>query len=86
MRSGYIYRSGYSNIDLQKKIAKTGFDGALFYKGEQTAKQLPVSEVKYKAPLGFYDRCQNRQSFSSFGGRAGNQYSAISSHEYPYLY
>ncbi|MPX01614.1 transferrin-binding protein-like solute binding protein [Moraxella catarrhalis] len=85
VRSGYIYRSGYSNIDFQKKIAKTGFDGALFYKGEQTAKQLPVSEVKYKGTWDFMTDAKNRQSFSSFGGRAGNQYSAISSHEYPSL-
>lgn len=85
VRSGYIYRSGYSNIDFQKKIAKTGFDGALFYKGEQTAKQLPVSEVKYKGTWDFMTDAKNKQSFSSFGGRAGNQYSAISSHEYPSL-
>ena len=38
---------------FKKKIAKTGFDGALFYKGTQTAKQLPVSEVKYKGTWDF---------------------------------
>lgn len=85
VRSGYIYRSGYSNIDFQKKIAKTGFDGALFYKGEQTAKQLPVSEVKYKGTWDFMTDAKNKQSFSSFEARAGNRYSAMSSHEYPSL-
>lgn len=85
VRSGYIYRSGYSNIDFQKKIAKIGFDGALFYKGEQTAKQLPVSKVKYKGTWDFMTDAKNGQSFSSFGGRAGNHHSAMSSHEYPSL-
>lgn len=85
VRSGYIYRSGYSNIDFSKNIAKTGFDGALFYKGEQTAKQLPVSEVKYKGTWDFMTDAKNKQSFSSFGGRAGNYHSAMSSHEYPSL-
>lgn len=85
VRSGYIYRSGYSNIDFSNKIAKTGFDGALFYKGEQTAKELPVSEVKYKGTWDFMTDAKNKQSFSSFGGRAGNYHSAMSSHEYPSL-
>lgn len=85
VRSGYIYRSGYSNIDFSKQIAKTGFDGALFYKGEQTAKQLPVSEVKYKGTWDFMTDAKNKQSFSSFGARAGDHYSAMSSHEYPSL-
>ncbi|WP_194162987.1 transferrin-binding protein-like solute binding protein, partial [Moraxella catarrhalis] len=85
VRSGYIYRSGYSNIDIQKKIAKTGFDGALFYQGTQTAKQLPVSEVKYKGTWDFMTDAKKGQSFSSFERRAGNQYSAMSSHEYPSL-
>ena len=85
VRSGYIYRSGYSNIDIQKKIAKTGFDGALFYQGTQTAKQLPVSEVKYKGTWDFMTDAKKGQSFSSFGGRAGNYHSAMSSHEYPSL-
>lgn len=85
VRSGYIYRSGYSNIDFQKKIAKTGFDGALFYQGTQTAKQLPVSEVKYKGTWDFMTDAKKGQSFSSFERRAGNQYSAMSSHEYPSL-
>lgn len=85
VRSGYIYRSGYSNIDFQKKIAKIGFDGALFYKGTQTAKQLPVSEVKYKGTWDFMTDAKNGQSFSSFGGRAGNHHSAMSFHEYPSL-
>ena len=86
VRSGYIYRSGYSNIDFSKQIAKTGFDGALFYKGEQTAKQLPVSEVKYKGTWDFMTDAKNGQSFSSFEApQAGNRHSAISSHEYPSL-
>lgn len=86
VRSGYIYHSGYSNIDIPNKIAKTGFDGALFYKGEQTAKQLPVSEVKYKGTWDFMTDAKNRQSFSSFEApQAGNRHSAISSHEYPSL-
>lgn len=88
VRSGYIYRSGYSNIDAPKQIAKTGFDGALFYKGEQTAKQLPVSEVKYKGTWDFMTDAKNGQSFSSFGASqrlAGNRYSAMSYHEYPSL-
>lgn len=88
VRSGYIYHSGYSNIDAPKKIAKTGFDGALFYKGEQTAKQLPVSEVKYKGTWDFMTDAKNKQSFSSFDASqrlAGNRYSAMSSHEYPSL-
>lgn len=85
VRSGYIYRSGYSNIDIQKKIAKTGFDGALFYKGTQTAKQLPVSEVKYKGTWDFMTDAKKGQSFSSFERRAGDRYSAMSSHEYPSL-
>ncbi|OFN30210.1 MULTISPECIES: transferrin-binding protein-like solute binding protein [Moraxella] len=84
VRSGYIYRSGYSNI-IPKKIAKTGFDGALFYQGEQTAKQLPVSEVKYKGTWDFMTDAKKGQSFSSFGGQAGNRYSAMSYHEYPSL-
>lgn len=86
VRSGYIYHSGYSKIDIPNKIAKTGFDGALFYKGEQTAKQLPVSEVKYKGTWDFMTDAKNKQSFSSFGaGVAGNRYSAMSSHEYSSL-
>lgn len=86
VRSGYIYHSGYSNIDIPNKIAKTGFDGALFYKGEQTAKQLPVSEVKYKGTWDFMTDAKNKQSFSSFEApQAGNRHSAISSHEYPSL-
>lgn len=86
VRSGYIYHSGYSNIDIPNKIAKTGFDGALFYKGEQTAKQLPVSEVKYKGTWDFMTDAKNGQSFSSFEApQAGNRHSAISSHEYPSL-
>lgn len=88
VRSGYIYRSGYSNIDAPKQIAKTGFDGALFYQGEQTAKQLPVSEVKYKGTWDFMTDAKNGQSFSSFGASqrlAGNRYSAMSYHEYPSL-
>lgn len=85
VRSGYIYRSGYSNIDFQKKIAKIGFDGALFYQGTQTAKELPVSKVKYKGTWDFMTDAKNGQSFSSFGGRAGNHHSAMSSHEYPSL-
>lgn len=87
VRSGYIYRSGYSNI-IPNKIAKTGFDGALFYQGEQTAKQLPVSEVKYKGTWDFMTDAKNGQSFSSFGASqrlAGNRYSAMSYHEYPSL-
>lgn len=86
VRSGYIYHSGYSKIDIPNKIAKTGFDGALFYKGEQTAKELPVSEVKYKGTWDFMTDAKNRQSFSSFEApQAGNRHSAISSHEYPSL-
>ena len=86
VRSGYIYHSGYSKIDIPNKIAKTGFDGALFYKGEQTAKELPVSEVKYKGTWDFMTDAKNKQSFSSFGaGVAGNRYSAMSSHEYSSL-
>lgn len=86
VRSGYIYHSGYSKIDIPNKIAKTGFDGALFYKGEQTAKQLPVSEVKYKGTWDFMTDAKNGQSFSSFEApQAGNRHSAISSHEYPSL-
>ena len=88
VRSGYIYHSGYSNIDAPKKIAKTGFDGALFYKGEKTAKELPVSEIKYKGTWDFMTDAKNGQSFSSFDASqrlAGNRYSAISSHEYPSL-
>ena len=86
VRSGYIYHSGYSNIDIPNKIAKTGFDGALFYKGEQTAKQLPVSEIKYKGTWDFMTDAKNKQSFSSFEApQAGNRYSAMSSHEYPSL-
>lgn len=86
VRSGYIYHSGYSNIDIPNKIAKTGFDGALFYKGEQTAKQLPVSEIKYKGTWDFMTDAKNGQSFSSFEApQAGNRHSAISSHEYPSL-
>lgn len=86
VRSGYIYHSGYSNIDIPNKIAKTGFDGALFYKGEQTAKQLPVSEVKYKGTWDFMTDAKNGQSFSSFdASSAGNRHSAVSSHEYPSL-
>lgn len=86
VRSGYIYHSGYSNIDIPNKIAKTGFDGALFYKGEQTAKQLPVSEIKYKGTWDFMTDAKNKQSFSSFEApQAGNRHSAISSHEYPSL-
>ncbi|RKM14725.1 transferrin-binding protein-like solute binding protein [Moraxella catarrhalis] len=85
VRSGYVYRSGYSNIDFSKNIAKTGFDGALFYQGKQTAKELPVSEVKYKGTWDFMTDAKNGQSFSSFGGRAGNHHSAMSSHEYPSL-
>lgn len=85
VRSGYIYRSGYSNIDFSKNIAKTGFDGALFYQGTQTAKELPVSQVKYKGTWDFMTDAKKGQSFSSFGGRAGNHHSAMSSHEYPSL-
>lgn len=86
VRSGYIYHSGYSNIDIPNKIAKTGFDGALFYKGEQTAKQLPVSEVKYKGTWDFMTDAKDRQSFSSFNASpAGNRYSVMSSHEYSSL-
>lgn len=85
VRSGYVYRSGYSNIDFSKNIAKTGFDGALFYQGKQTAKELPVSQVKYKGTWDFMTDAKNGQSFSSFGGRAGNHHSAMSSHEYPSL-
>lgn len=86
VRSGYIYHSGYSNIDIPNKIAKTGFDGALFYKGEQTAKELPVSEVKYKGTWDFMTDAKNRQSFSSFNASpAGNRYSVMSSHEYSSL-
>lgn len=86
VRSGYIYHSGYSNIDIPNKIAKTGFDGALFYKGEQTAKELPVSEVKYKGTWDFMTDAKNKQSFSSFNASpAGNRYSVMSSHEYSSL-
>lgn len=86
VRSGYIYHSGYSKIDIPNQVAKTGFDGALFYKGEQTAKELPVSEVKYKGTWDFMTDAKNKQSFSSFDARvAGNRHSAISSHEYPSL-
>lgn len=86
VRSGYIYHSGYSKIDIPNKIAKTGFDGALFYKGEQTAKELPVSEVKYKGTWDFMTDAKNRQSFSSFNASpAGNRYSVMSSHEYSSL-
>lgn len=86
VRSGYIYHSGYSKIDIPNKIAKTGFDGALFYKGEQTAKQLPVSEVKYKGTWDFMTDAKDRQSFSSFNASpAGNRYSVMSSHEYSSL-
>lgn len=88
VRSGYIYRSGYSNIDIQKKIAKTGFDGALFYQGTQTAKELPVSQVKYKGTWDFMTDAKKGQSFSSFGTSqrlAGDRYSAMSYHEYPSL-
>lgn len=86
VRSGYIYHSGYSNIDIPNKIAKTGFDGALFYKGEQTAKELPVSEVKYKGTWDFMTDAKDRQSFSSFNASpAGNRYSVMSSHEYSSL-
>lgn len=86
VRSGYIYHSGYSKIDIPNKIAKTGFDGALFYKGEQTAKELPVSEVKYKGTWDFMTDAKDRQSFSSFNASpAGNRYSVMSSHEYSSL-
>lgn len=86
VRSGYIYHAGYSKIDIPNKIAKTGFDGALFYKGEQTAKELPVSEVKYKGTWDFMTDAKNRQSFSSFNASpAGNRYSVMSSHEYSSL-
>lgn len=52
VKSGFNYLSGYTATDHDKKTNYRGYYGALYYKGSETAKELPQTSVKYK---GYWD-------------------------------
>lgn len=52
VKSGFNYLSGYTATDHDKKTNYRGYYGALYYKGSETAKELPQTSAKYK---GYWD-------------------------------
>lgn len=52
VKSGFNYLSGYTATDHGKKTNYRGYYGALYYKGSETAKELPQTNAKYK---GYWD-------------------------------
>lgn len=52
VKSGFNYLSGYTATDRDKKTNYRGYYGALYYKGSETAKELPQTSAKYK---GYWD-------------------------------
>lgn len=52
VKSGFNYLSGYTATDHDKKTNYRGYYGALYYKGSETAKELPQTNAKYK---GYWD-------------------------------
>lgn len=82
VRSGYIYRNGANKIDFQKKIALSGPDGYLFYKGSNPSQALPMGKVGYKGTWDYVTDAKMGQKFSQLAGfPAGDRYGALSAEE-----
>lgn len=82
VRSGYIYRNGANKIDSQKKIALSGPDGYLFYKGSNPSQALPMGKVGYKGTWDYVTDAKMGQKFSQLAGfLAGDRYGALSAEE-----
>lgn len=82
VRSGYIYRNGANKIDSQKKIALSGPDGYLFYKGSNPSQALPMGKVGYKGTWDYVTDAKMGQKFSQLAGfPAGDRYGALSAEE-----
>lgn len=82
VRSGYIYRNGANKIDFQKKIALSGPDGYLFYKGSNPSQALPMGKVGYKGTWDYVTDAKMGQKFSQLAGfLAGDRYGALSAEE-----
>lgn len=82
VRSGYIYRNGANKIDPQKKIALSGPDGYLFYKGSNPSQALPMGKVGYKGTWDYVTDAKEKQKFPQLGSSpAGDRYGALSAEE-----
>lgn len=82
VRSGYIYRNGANKIDFQKKIALSGPDGYLFYKGSNPSQALPMGKVGYKGTWDYVTDAKMGQKFSQLADfLAGDRYGALSAEE-----
>lgn len=82
VRSGYIYRNGANKIDFKKKIALSGPDGYLFYKGSNPSQALPMGKVGYKGTWDYVTDAKMGQKFSQLAGvPAGDRYGALSAEE-----
>lgn len=82
VRSGYIYRNGANKIDSPKKIALSGPDGYLFYKGSNPSQALPMGKVGYKGTWDYVTDAKMGQKFSQLAGfPAGDRYGALSAEE-----
>ncbi len=82
VRSGYIYRNGVNKIDSQKKIALSGPDGYLFYKGSNPSQALPTGKAIYKGTWDYVTDAKEKQKFPQLGSsQAGDRYGALSAEE-----
>lgn len=82
VRSGYIYRNGVHKIDSQKKIALSGPDGYLFYKGSNPSQALPTGKAIYKGTWDYVTDAKEKQKFPQLGSsQAGDRYGALSAEE-----
>lgn len=82
VRSGYIYRNGVNKIDFQKKIALSGPDGYLFYKGSNPSQALPTGKAIYKGTWDYVTDAKEKQKFPQLGSsQAGDRYGALSAEE-----
>lgn len=82
VRSGYIYRNGVNKIDSLKKIALSGPDGYLFYKGSNPSQALPTGKAIYKGTWDYVTDAKEKQKFPQLGSsQAGDRYGALSAEE-----
>lgn len=82
VRSGYIYRNGVNKIDSKKKIALSGPDGYLFYKGSNPSQALPTGKAIYKGTWDYVTDAKEKQKFPQLGSsQAGDRYGALSAEE-----
>lgn len=83
VKSGFYYKN-YRNLNFANKLAMTGYEGYLFYHGDNPARALPTEGIiNYKGNWDFMTTAKigtNYESYSSLAnaGKAGDRRSAIS--------